>query len=260
VVLDFDEATADDIVNEVSMRVDPESAEYSIVNEALANGSTTRRSRYERFDRADSVRFEDAVYEVSETRMTSSDVTVYEVRIDFNPTDTTPDHGEIAYDDLPAVDRQRLDGIISRDDSPSREGYDVGVDYGTAAEVGNESVFVPDREYDIIVYDDQRYRVAVDSRTASEGEYRYEVTEVAPDIKTYANQIREKYRFTLTGLSDAERAVVEEAIEGGYFEEDDAFRSVVERLRSHEGLSEEDFYGTWLLEYEGVEYLVYAEW
>jgi hypothetical protein len=84
--------------------------------------------------------------------------------------------------------------------------------------------------------------------------------ELAPDVETFADRVRERYLFALTGLSDAEREVVEEAIEGGYYEDDDAFQSVVDRIRDHDALEEEDFYGTWLLSYEGAEYVTYVEW
>jgi len=95
---------------------------------------------------------------------------------------------------------------------------------------------------------------------ASEAEYRYEATEVAPDVETFADHVRERYLFVLAGLSDAEREVVEESIDGAYFEDDDAFRSVIDRIRAHDGIRVDDFYGTWLLEYEGAEYLAYVEW
>jgi hypothetical protein len=141
-----------------------------------------------------------------------------------------------------------------------QEGYDVGVDYGSAADVGNESVFVPERQYDILVHDGDRYRVAVNPRTAPEGTYRYTVTDVASGVDQFADQVRDKYLFTLTGLSAAERAVVEEAIDGGYYQDDDAFRSVTDRIRAHEGISVADTDGRWLIEYDGVDYLTYAEW
>lgn len=259
VVLDLEEATAVDIANEVSMTADPGSEEYRVVQSALENGSATRRGRHELFDAGEPVRVDDAFYEVSETRLGSSDVTVYEVLVDLDPTEATPERGEITFEELPEADRQRLEPLIS-EEPPERDGYDVGVSYGIAEEVGNESVFVPEPEYDVVVHEGDRLRVDVDSRTVTETEYRYEVTEVAPDVVTFADQIRAQYRFALTGLSDAEREVVEEAIDGAYFEDDEAFRSVVERIRRHDGLNEEDFYGTWLLEYEGTEYLTYAEW
>ncbi len=260
VVLDMDEATADDIASEVSMTAQPDSEEYTVVSSALEDGSAMRSGRRELFDRKDTVRYEDAFYEVSETPIDSAEVTVYEVRIDFDPADSTAERGEIKYDDLPEADRQRLDRIVSGNNTPETEGYDLGVGYGTAEDIEGESVFVPEQQYDILVYDEDRYRVAVDSRTATEDEYRYEVTEVASGVEPFADQVRERYLFTLSGLSEEEQAVVEEAIEEAYFEDDEEFQSVSERIREHEGIREDGFYGTWLLEYEGTEYLTYMEW
>lgn len=260
VILDLDDATTDDIADEVSRRIDPGSEEHTVLSAAIENGSATRRGRRELFGRADTVRVDGAFYTVSETRLERSEVTVYEVLVDFDPADSTPEVGEIAYEDLPAIDRDRLAPIASRDDPPTGDGYDLGVGYGTVADVGNESVFVPERQYDIVVHDGTRHRIAVESRTASEAEYRYEVTEVASDVEAFADQVRDDYLFTLTGLSAAEREVVEEAINGTYYDDDDAFSSVVERIRDHPGIAVEDFYGTWLLEYESTEYLAYAEW
>ncbi|WP_144922810.1 hypothetical protein [Halorubrum salsamenti] len=260
VVLDLNEATADDVADEVSMNADPDSEEHELVTSAIENGSATRRGRYELFDRTDTVRVDGAFYEVTETRVASSEVTVYEVLVDFDPEDATPELGEIAFEDLPETDRRRLEPILSEEDPPRGDGYDVGVGYGSAEEVGNDSVFVPERQYDVLVHEGERYRVAVDSRTAPEAEYRYEATEVAPDVETFAERVRDRYLFVLSGLSDAERDVVEESIDGAYFEDDEAFRSVVERIREHDGIREDDFYGTWLLEYEGAAYLAYVEW
>ncbi|PHQ38696.1 hypothetical protein DJ69_10280 [Halorubrum persicum] len=259
VVLDLNEATADDVADEVSIHAEPDSEEYQVVASALENGSATRRGRYELFDRTDTVRVDGAFYEVSETRVASSEVTVYEVLVDLDPEDATPEVGEIAFEDLPETDRRRLEPILS-EDPPQQDGYDIGADYGSAEAVGNDSVFVPERRYDVLVYNGERYRIAVDSRTASEAEYRYEATEVAPDVAAFADRVRDRYLFVLAGLSDAEREVVEESIDGAYYEDDEAFRSVAERIREREGIREADFYGTWLLEYEGAEYLAYVEW
>lgn len=260
VVLDMDSATAEDISNQVSITVDPGSEEFRLVRSAIENGSATRKGRSELFYDYRTVRFEGAFYDVSETQLGRNEVTVYELLVDFDPADATPEIGEVRFDALPEADQRRLGPIFSEESRPTQDGYDMGIGYGTAEEVGNESVFVPEREYDIVVHEGNRYQVAVDSRTATESEYRYTVTEVAADVETFADKVREQYLFTLEGLSDDERRVVEAAIDNGYFQEDEAFRSVVDRLRAHEAIELHDFYGTWLLEYERIEYLVYAEW
>ncbi len=260
VVLDMDEATADDVADAVSMAVESGSTEYDLVVTARENGSATRTGRYELFDRTETVRIDDTFYTVSETRTASSEATVYDVTLEFAPDDSTEGLREIAFADLPEADRQRLERAVTGEQPSEDEEYGIGVDYGTAEEVGNESVFVPEQRYDVVVHDGDRYRVSVDSRTASQGEYRYEVSEVASGVEAFADRVRAEYLFTLAGLSEAERAVVEAAIDEGYFEDDDAFRSVVDRIRDHDGIEVDDFYGTWLVEYETVEYLTYVEW
>ncbi|MDZ7731460.1 MAG: hypothetical protein U5K37_11925 [Natrialbaceae archaeon] len=188
-------------------------------------------------------------------------MTVYEVMLDLDPADTTPEIGTIAYDDLPAVDRDRLERLVSLEAPPDQDGVDVGVDYGSHEAVGPDSVFVPDQQYDILEYDGQQYRVSVDSRTAPEGTYEYTVTTVAGSVGAFADGIRDDVSVRPSRDSlRAERAVVAEAIDSAYFDDDDAFRSVVDRIREHEGLTVDDFYGDWLLEYEGTAYLAYVQW
>ena len=258
VVLDLDEASDQDIADERSARVEPGSEEYRIVTLARDNGAATRSGRRELFDRTNAVLVGDTFYEVSENRLESSEATVYSVDVAFTLDDTDAKVGEVAYDDLPSFDREKLD-VIPEATSSDRQS-NVYVEYGTAEDVGNRSVFVPDPQYDIVTHEGDRYRVAVESRTVSEGEYRYEVTEIAPDVETFAGQVRQQYLFALTGLSSAEREVVDEAIDGAYYEDDDAFRSVVEKIREHDGLYVESQDGMWLLSYEDVEYLTYVEW
>ena len=260
VVLDLEAASDEDIADEASTTADPGSEEYRALASARDDGSATRSGRDELFDRTDTVRVDGAFYEVSETRLESSEATVYDVDVAFNPDDTKAAVGEVAYDDLPEYDREQLSFIADGQEPADEEGYNVNVDYGTAEAVGDRSALVPEQEYDIITHEGDRYRVEVESQTVPENEYRYEVTEVAPDVETFAGQVREQYLFALTGLSEAEREVVEEAIDGAYYEDDDAFRSVTDRIRDHEGLNVNDFYGTWLLGYEDEEYLTYVEW
>ena len=255
VVLDLDEASDEDIADERSTRVEPGSEEYRVVTSARDNGSATRTGSFELFDRTDTASVNGSYYEVSETRMES---TVYNVLVDLDPGDRTAEFGEIAYEDLPEFDRAKL-AVIPNASTDDRQHY-VNVEYGTAEDVGNRSVLVPDPQYDIVTHEGDRYWVEVEWQKDSEGEYRYEVTKIAPDVDSFADQVREDYLFALTGLSAAERQVVEEAIDGAYYEDDDAFRSVVEKIRTHEGLNVEDSYGTWLLSYEDVEYLADVEW
>lgn len=108
VVLDMDDATAADITDEVSMTVEPGSEEYTVISAAVANGSATRSGRYELFDHTSTVQFNGSAYDVSETRGASSETTVYEALVDFDPSNTTAERGTIAYEELPEADRRHL--------------------------------------------------------------------------------------------------------------------------------------------------------
>ena len=227
VVLDLEAASDEDIADRASTTADPGSEEYRVLASARDDGSTTRSGREELFDRTDTVRVDGAFYEVSETRVESSEATVYSVDVAFNPDDTKAAVGEVAYDGLPEYDREQLSFIADSQEPADKEGYNVYVDYGTAEAVGDRSALVPEQEYDIVTHEGNRYRVAVESRTVSEDEYRYEVTEIAPDVETFADRVRERYLFALTGLPEAEREVIEGAIDGAYYEDDDAFQPLV---------------------------------
>jgi hypothetical protein len=259
VVLDMSEATDDDIADEVSEAVQPGSTEYRIAQSAIENGSATWRGRTDLYYSDDPVRVDGAFYAVETTELDTSSVTVYDVRLDFDPADATPDRGEIAYAELPETDRERLDRLVDAD-PPTGEGYDLGVQYGPAEDVDGDSVFVPDQQYDIVVHDGDRIRVDVTAETETVTEYRHELTEVAASVDAYADRIRDRYLFALSGLSEAEREVVQRAIDSGHFTDNDAFQSVVDRLREHDGINVDDFYGTWIVDYEGTDYLTYAEW
>lgn len=144
--------TAADIAAAASTTADPDCDEYAVVTSARENGSATRTGD-SLFDRPDSVQIEDTgsarsngtFYDVSETALERPEVTVYEVCVGFEPDDSTPDLGAIESDDLPAVDREHLEPFVSEDQPFGGRGSDFRVEYGTVEEVGNGSVFVPDR-------------------------------------------------------------------------------------------------------------------
>ena len=153
VVLDLKAASDEDIADERSTTADPGSEEYQVLTSARDDGSATRSGRDELFDRTDTIRVDGAFYEVSETRLESSETTVYDVDVAFNPDDTKAAVGEVAYEDLPEYDREQLSFIADGQEPADEEGYNVNVDYGTAEEVGDRSALVPEQEYDIVTHE-----------------------------------------------------------------------------------------------------------
>ena len=256
------EATSKEIVEAVSMRVDVESKEYDVIRSAVKNGTATRTGENRWFDRQNTVLFNQTVYTVNETQLASEKATRYEIGIYPVPEDINPELGVIRYDKLPPTDRRKLNRTLSRESTKENSG-ELNVEYESTAEGTNRSVFVPKQQYDRLQYNGELYRVTVEREFPSDVEYQYKVTEIAGDVEGFAEQIRDKHLFTLDGLSPAEQAVIEEAIETGQVDSWDSAdsESVISNIREHRALrAEEGDAGTWLMRYDGGEYLVYLYW
>lgn len=259
-VLDVREATPESLADEMSQSVPPESDGYSVIREAIENESATISGTSPPIDTDDPIRFQGRYYDASMIKAGSRRVTSYDIRVDYNP-EATDSNESIAYADLPAVDKTALEGVIPpQGDPPQRNGFELGTQYRYPENATNASVLVPAQQYNLVRYQDSTYRIQVESETVTEVEYRYEVTEIASTTEAFADQLRSTYQFTFSELSSAEREIVEEAIDSGYFgEATDAFRSLIARFRAHRGLEASDSYGSWLVEYEETSYIAYAE-
>jgi hypothetical protein len=195
-------------------------------------------------------------YEIVATR----EETIFLVEIDYDAEEPI-DRPTVAVEDLPPVDRAAVaDHFPPPEEAPSRAGYDLGGGhrYGPADEAA--SVLVPDPEYGAIAYDGTAYPIRVErGRPIDVNTYEYGATQVAADAEELAASVRDRYRFALTGLTQAERGIVETAIEDGYYVEDDdeppaAFESLLERFRAHAAIHSDEYGGDWLVSYDGTEY------
>ncbi|MUV88048.1 hypothetical protein GJ631_16170 [Natronomonas sp. CBA1123] len=249
-----DEALAERASRDVSN--DPDGSR--IVSDAVDSGNATASGRSPPLETDRPVAHDGAYYTLSFTESYRGEITQYDIAIDYNPGTDTPGGSAIDYDDLPEVDREALDSLLPPpEDPPTSDGYDIGVGQEYDEEAAEASVLVPEQEYDAVVYEGTRYPIRVDDgREITVYDYRYEAEQVAADAAEFAEQVRSEYRFTLSGLSEAERDIVAEAIEDGYYEgsANDAFRSVAERFRAHEAVRPETGGGYWLARYEGTDY------
>lgn len=145
------------------------------------------------------------------------------------------------------------------EDEPYRLGSErVGIDveYDAADPDIASSALVPEPEYEVIAVDG--VPVELETRTVERTieAYRYELEELAASPAGYGARLRER-TFELDGLSDDERALVEEAIEEGQAVvglDDDAFVGVGERLLEEPPINEDEYTGEWLVEYDGRDY------
>jgi len=233
-----------------------ETMEARIVRAVIENGSTTRNASREFVRSGRAYRYEGAYYNVSFEAVGTVPGYAGGLRIDYN---TTGFDGEaVAYEDLPAVDRRALEPLLAGPREDRDDGFDLGAPVAYTGREANRSVLVPDQRYDAVVYEDETYRIATDDVERRPLEtVRYEATRVADDDEAYAADLTDRYAFALSGLSAAERDVVESATDGTYTAEstdDEAFGGVVETFRAHESVSGGDGSGDWLVRYDGQLY------
>ncbi|MFB6152363.1 MAG: hypothetical protein ABEJ40_11220 [Haloarculaceae archaeon] len=205
-------------------------------------------------------RHEGKFYNLSQTAVGTEPGYRAGVRIDFNASSVNG--SVVAFADLPAVDRQRLSGAFERGPRrrPSGPGYDFGVGVTYTRREADASVLVPEQQYSAVRYRGETYPVAVEGVTETTlTVYRYDATVVANSSGAYAAQLRERYAFDLSKLSDAETSVVEAALNDTYrpdSTDDEGFAALVERFRAREAVAGDGSGGEWLARYRGQLYWV----
>lgn len=157
---------------------------------------------------------EGAVYHLSESVVDTRPAVDYGVKVDV-PQETPADATTVQFADLPAADR----AVFEREGLADGDVVGVGTVVTYTPEEEAASVLVPDPEYDYITWaGGETAEWVVDDRWETEQHrYRLSADRVA-SAAAYGRQVREAYAFELSGLSDAERDVVETAIaeEHGY--------------------------------------------
>lgn len=230
-----------------------------MLQEVVDNGSATATAVAPPIEEGLPFEVDGRYYNVSYSVINESTATRVSIRIDYNGS--APNGTAIAYDDLPAVDQAALDAVLPPRDVPESDGYELGVGAIYNDSELSESVLAPDSAYDVVVYEGERYPIRVgETREVTVQTYRYVATEVADSTATYADQLREKYTFRLSNLSNAEASVVSEAIEDGTYyaedDDDDGFAAIVDRFRDRKAITADRASGLWLVRYQGEVYLV----
>lgn len=235
--------------------------EARMLREAIENGSATIDSANAPVREGLPFEHEGAYYDVSYAVVDEWTVTSVSLRVDYNASD--PEGERIAYADLPAADRRALDALLPPREGRQVEGYDLGAATRYDDAELERSVLVSDRSA-VVVYEGEPYPVRLDGTSEMTVEtYRYTATTVADSPGEYAADLTDEYRFTLSGLSEEERAVVDAAVEDGYYADgtdDEAFRSVLETFRRHKAVHREETYGEWLVRYDGEVYWAQLEY
>lgn len=236
-----------------------------IIERAIENESTAVDAEFPPAWGKKPTVYDGSVYQISYRIVNERPATRYFWNLE--PTDRGSDEETVRYGDLPRLDREkfRLIGLADGADG-ERTPLDVGDTFVYATEDRDESALVPTPDRPIIVWGpDRRARFSVTgstSKNATLKTYQYTAKRLAPTVEAYGQQLRERYTFELSGLSDAERDIVKQAItEHGYTVEaekspPDAFLSLADQFRQHEAVESyrDGVSGEYLVRYEGQLY------
>lgn len=182
-----------------------------------------------------------------------------EIGIEFNASDL--EGPEVAFGDLPGADREKLEPVLASDPTTGGPAPEIRtrVTYPDPA-AANSTLLSHAGGPMVVVHEGEEYALTIGETTeATLGVYRYEATQRAGSAEAYAGQLRDEYAFSLSGVSDGEASVLEEALDGSYYAEssdDDGFAALVERFRDRDGIRKDEYGGDFLVRYDGQLYFV----
>lgn len=238
--------------------MESEKAPREIVRSAIENGTTTVTAISAPLELERPFEYQGGYYTVDSAVIERGTANAVGITADFNTTSTNGSAIEFA--DLPTVDQDALSPLFPPRMPPRPDDSTIGIGaIYTDAEL-ERSVLAPVQQYDAVIVDGKRYALSVEEpRTVSVETYRYEATKIADSASAFADYLREMYAFTLSGLSEAEREVITEAIDDGQYyadsDDDAGFESLVDRFRSQTALVEDQVSGTWIVWYNGELYV-----
>ena len=253
-----DAGLAEEASREVPEPDDSLRGEANVVRRTIENGSATAIGLRPPVESGLPFSYESGFYNLSWTVVDTTPGYRAGIRIDYNASSVDGD--VVAYEDLPAVDRQRLAPLMDTSRQGREPGYDIGIGVTYSEAEAESSVLLPDQRYDAVRYGGETFPIGVEGTERVElKRYRYEATQVADSPDAYGSSLRDEYAFTLSGLSDAERGVVEESLNSTYYADstdDEGFASLVERFQSRRAVRSDEFGGSWVVRYDGRVYWV----
>ncbi|ELZ12154.1 hypothetical protein C479_05083 [Halovivax asiaticus JCM 14624] len=257
-VLQMDEATTDEILDPTTVEVGRTGEERNIVVDVLDTGSAIVSGERPPLGVDQPVTYDGTVYELARTETGDQTRTDYRVVLEADPG--AADTAERRFDALPSVDAEKLDSLLA-----SRASGDdaVGADLSYTESERAESAIVPEPAFDVLVVDGERMGVEIEPIETTVTTYEYTLVDELGSEGRYADELAADHRFSLAGLSDAERDVVEEAIdEGGYYADstdDEAFEGVARTFFDHGPFASDDDRAYWIATYEETTYVAMVD-
>lgn len=256
VVLDLEEVSDSELADRASNDaeiIEREVEKPNVTSELFENGTYTRTARWEAINTDLRYVYDGEYYRVDvETSPAPPDV-VYEIDAEYVGDEGMED--ELEYEELPEVDREALSFLTSAEVTDGE--YQNSTEYLYEAGADEESAIASEATVVIVVVDGRRFSVETEeSNDIERQDYEYTSEKIASSQDEFVSWLKDEYRFELSGLSEEERAVVEEAIEEGYYENssEEAFESLVNRFQEHDAIEPEQDGGNWIVEYENTTY------
>lgn len=188
----------------------------------------------------------------------------------FEPVSGSVGGATIAATDLPATDRAVLEEAFesSSDGSPGDEASGDSDPFGdgvTVAGVGSRvsrtdqgsSSTLGDSDGGILTKEGERYRIHVRTRTTAARRKEYSIENSWDSAVALGEWLGREYATALRNLSDSERDVVQEAIDGKSKRADtdrDAFDAIVHTLLDDEPIDTGDGLTMWVVRWNGTAY------
>lgn len=238
-----------------------------LVESAVRNGSASIDATEPPFPEDRPFVYDGSIYQVSHEVADTRPARVFQFTLDIVDGEVAESE-RIRFEDLPAVDRAKF----------ASRGWaeDPFIGFGSSLTYYEpeipESALVPAPEHTVIEWaSGARGRFSVDGSYDTEVKtYRYTSELVHPSARSFGREIRQRYEFTLSGLSIGEREIVAEAIEnehGWVVPPDesppDAIYGLIERFGGHRSVRrvwEDDADrsagpgGEYIVRYAGVRY------
>ncbi|SDR29670.1 twin-arginine translocation signal domain-containing protein [Natronobacterium texcoconense] len=205
-----------DIADRLTRSLESDDDDDRIALEAAEGETVTAQGLSEPFPSETPYVHDGAVYVAETTVVDRASGTLFGYAI--NPVDedeTVDPENAIHYDDLPEVDREAFGDRW--DSSDPFLGYGTSVYY--LEDDVDDSVLVPDQEYEVIVWPETRGRLEIDDGNDRPLKtYEYTADVVADSLEAYGRTVRGLVEFELGPFDDDAAAVVAEAIEEGTYD------------------------------------------
>ena len=203
--------------------------------------------------------YDGTVYRLSREVTDRTPATRYSVKVDV--VEGSVDESEsIRFSELPKVDRE----VFAENALADGDTVGVGTTLLYTDAEREHSALVPESNYSVITWENgsRAKWVVDDAYEATIRTYRYAADEVAP-ASEYGRRMRERFAFELSELSDAQREIVETAVEEDRYavaadgSPSDALAALADRFRNREQAhaldaeGEGDLSGSYLVRYDG---------